>query len=179
MRALDLYVDGVTALNRTLFMIASALMLAIVPVMLYAVLMRYAFNAPSSWAMELATLMFGPYFLIGGPYLLHTHGHVSLDLVQKAVSPRVNRVFLLLNYPVIIVFALVLMVYAWPFAVQSWEYGETSYSSWNPVIWPVKFFIPAALALLAAQALAEWLRVLIHPGTVAAGPDVPAEAPLE
>jgi len=178
-RLLDHYIDGVTALSRGVFLAASALMLAIVPVMLYGVFMRYVMGTPSVWAMELATLMFGPYFLLGGPYLLHTHGHVNLDLLQRAVSPRINRFFELLNYPIIMIFAGVLLVYAWPFAMQSWQYGETSYSSWNPAVWPVKFFIPAALVLMAAQALAEWLRVLIHAEAALPATHDSAEAPIE
>ena len=113
--------------------------------------------------METATLVFGPYFLLAGPYLLHTRGHVNLDLVERAVGPRTRRVLALINYPIIIAFCIILLFYAVPFAIQSWQYGETSYSSWNPPIWPVKFFIPAALILLALQALVEWLRVIFDP----------------
>lgn len=155
--------DAVTALNRFIFRAASLLMFIIVPVMLFAVVSRYLFNAPSSWAMELATLIFGPYFLLAGPYLLHARGHVSLDLVQNAVGKGIRRLLEIVNYPVIIAFCVILMFYAVPFAVQAWEYGETSYSSWNPPIWPVKLFVPLALLLLGLQALVEWLRVLVDP----------------
>ena len=49
--------------------------------------------------------------------------------------------------------------------MQSYELGETSYTSWNPVIWPVKFTIPIALALLFLQAVAEWLSLLFSETT--------------
>lgn len=159
--------DVVTALNRVVFQAASLLIFLIVPAMLFAVISRYVFNAPSSWAMELATLVFGPFFLLAGPYLLHMRGHVSLDLVQHAVGPGVRRILEIFNYPVIIAFCVILLFYALPFAQQSWEYGETSYSSWNPPIWPVTFFIPAALVLLGLQATVEWLRILFDPSAVA------------
>jgi TRAP-type mannitol/chloroaromatic compound transport system permease small subunit len=156
----QVFVDGVTAMNRWVFRGATLLMFVIVPVMLFAVLARYGFNSPSAWAMELALMLFGPYFLMVGPYLLHERGHVNLDLVQHAVGPQVRRVLELINYPVIIAFAGILLVYAIPFAVQSFEYRETTYSSWNPPIWPVKLFVPLALVLLGLQATAEWLRML-------------------
>lgn len=154
------FIDLVTLVNRWLFRGAGFLILLIVPAMLYAVISRYGFNRPSEWGLELATLLFGPYFLLGGPYLLHIGGHVNLDLLRRASSPRANRIFDLVNYPVIAVFALILLYYSWPFAMQSFQLGETSYTSWNPVIWPVKFVIPLALILLFLQALAEWLRLL-------------------
>jgi len=161
-RPLRAFVQAVTALNRLLFRLASLLMLVIVPVMLYAVVARYVFNSPSSWGLELATLLFGPFFLLGGPYLLHSGGHVNLDLLRQSASPRLNRLFDLANYPVIGAYAAILFYFAWPFAVQSYELGETSYTTWNPIIWPVKFVIPVALALLLLQALAEWLCVLFR-----------------
>jgi TRAP-type mannitol/chloroaromatic compound transport system permease small subunit len=156
----QVFIDCVTAMNRWVFKGATLLMFVIVPVMLFAVLARYGFNSPSAWAMELALMLFGPYFLMIGPYLLHERGHVNLDLVQLAVGPQVRRVLELINYPVIIAFAGILLVYAVPFAVQSFEYRETTYSSWNPPIWPVKLFVPLALVLLGLQATAEWLRML-------------------
>lgn len=162
-RFIAAFLAAVTGLNHLIFRTASMLIFIIVPVMLFAVISRYVFNAPSKWAMETATLVFGPYFLLAGPYLLHTHGHVNLDLVERAVGPRTRRALALINYPIIIAFCVILMFYAVPFAVQSWQYGETSYSSWNPPIWPVKFFIPGALTLLALQAFAEWLRVIFDP----------------
>lgn len=160
-RQIELFATAVTAINRTLFRLSALLMFVIIPVLLYAVIARYGFNSPSAWGLELATLLFGPFFLLGGPYLLHTGGHVNLDLVRRASSPRVNRIFDLINYPIIAAFALIVLYFAWPFAVQSYELAETTYTTWNPPIWPVKFVIPLALALLALQAIVEWLRRLV------------------
>ncbi|SHN04504.1 TRAP transporter small permease subunit [Roseibium suaedae] len=169
--------DAVTALNRFIFQAASLLMFLIVPVMLFAVVSRYVFNSPSTWAMELATLIFGPYFLLAGPNLLHERGHVSLDLVQHAVGAGARRVLEIINYPIIIAFCVILLFYAVPFAWQAFEYGETSYSSWNPPIWPVKLFIPVALVLLGLQAAVEWLRVLFDP-TAVTGPHADDEVAI-
>ncbi|KAA3652479.1 MAG: TRAP transporter small permease [Proteobacteria bacterium] len=168
-----LYVNGVTRLNRALFLLAAALAFVIVPVMLYEVVARYAFDAPTVWGMELATLLFGPYFLFGGPYLLHLGGHVSLDVVYRSLSPRARRRSDLLNHLVIMSFCAILVFYAWPLAVQAWGYRETTFSAWNPPLWPVKFAVPAAVALLGAQSLAEFLRIAVlgdsarHDGEVA------------
>lgn len=72
----------ITALNRGLFALAKWLIYAIVLLMLWEVLSRYVFSAPTSWAPELATLIFGPFFLLGGPYLLHLGGHVAVDVAS-------------------------------------------------------------------------------------------------
>ncbi|AWI76335.1 TRAP transporter permease DctQ [Parazoarcus communis] len=159
-KVIRLYVKAITGVNRLLFMGVALLAFVIVPVMLYEVVARYVFNAPTVWGMELATLIFGPYFLLGGPYLLHLGGHVSLDLVHRALSPAWKRRSDLFNHLVIICFCAILLYYSLPLAMQSWAFRETSFSAWNPQIWPVKFSIPLAVSLLAAQSLAEFLCLL-------------------
>ena len=159
---------SITRLNRRIFLVGTTLMAIVVPVMLYEVVARYLFDAPTVWGMELAVLLFGPYFLLGGPYLLHLRGHVALDLVRQRLNARWNRIFDLLNFPVIIAFCLILLVYSIPAAWSSWQYGETSFSAWNPPIWPFKLTVPAALALMLLQAVAELLRVVFRDEAVIA-----------
>jgi TRAP-type mannitol/chloroaromatic compound transport system permease small subunit len=49
--------------------------------------------------------------------------------------------------------------------LQSYSYGETTYSAWNPVIWPVKAVLPLAALLLILQALAELAFAAVAPET--------------
>ena len=153
---LSVSTSAITTLNRWLFNATVWLMAVVVPVMLYEVVMRYFFNAPTVWGMELAVLLFGPYCLFGGPYLLHRKGHVALDLVRQRLSKRWVRRLDLVNYPVIVVFCGILLYFSAPAAWSAWSYSETSFSAWNPPIWPVKAAVPVALALMLLQALAEW-----------------------
>src|SRR5690606_4414408 len=143
-------------------MLAIWLMAIVVPVMLYEVVSRYVFHAPTVWGMELAVLLFGPYFLLGGPYLLHLRGHVSLDLARQRLSPRLNRWLDLLNFPIIVAFCVILLVYSAPAAWSAWEYRETSFSAWNPPIWPAKVVVPISLLLMLLQALVEFLRTVFE-----------------
>lgn len=153
---LSLAASAVTRLNHTLFNVTVWLMAVVVPVMLYEVVARYLFNAPTVWGMELAVLLFGPYFLLGGPYLLHLKGHVALDLMRQRLDTAWQRRLDLVNYPVIVVFCAILLYFSAPAAWSAWNYKETSFSAWNPPIWPVKVTVPLALALMMLQALAEW-----------------------
>jgi len=128
--------------------------------MLIDVGMRYGFNAPTVWGMELAVLLFGPYFLLAGPYVLHLKGHVAMDLLRQRLNLRANRLLELINLPIIVVFCAILLWFSVPAAIDSWNYGETSFSAWNPPIWWTKAAVPLSLALMLLQAVAEFLRVL-------------------
>ncbi len=170
---LSLATSAVTRLNQGLFRVVVWLMAVVVPVMLYEVVSRYLFNAPTVWGMELAVLLFGPYFLLGGPYLLHLKGHVALDLVRQRLDSTWQRRMDLVNYPVIVVFCAILLYFSIPAAWSAWNYKETSFSAWNPPFWPVKLTVPLALALMMLQALAEWADAWFD------GPGTRADAPVQ
>ena len=152
---------AVTRINRAIFQLTLWAMAVVVPVMLYEVVARYAFDAPTVWAMELAVLLFGPYFLLGGPYLLHLRGHVALDVLRQRLSARWNRRLDLINYPVIVAFCAILLYYSAPAAWSAFQYRETSFSAWNPPIWPAKAAVPLALVLMLLQALADFVVLLL------------------
>lgn len=160
------FVGAVTAVNRAAFYFAILLIYLIVPVMLIDVAMRYAFNAPTVWGMELAVLLFGPYFLLAGPYVLHQKGHVAMDLLRQRLNVQADRLVELVNLPIIVAFCAILLWFSLPAAIDSFNYSETSFSAWNPPIWWTKAAVPLSLVLMLLQALAEFLRVLFRaPGT--------------
>lgn len=163
---LSVSTSAITTLNRWIFQATVWLMAIVVPVMLYEVVARYFFNAPTVWGMELAVLLFGPYFLLGGPYLLHLKGHVALDVARQRLSPAWQRRLDLVNFPVIVLFCGILLYFSVPAAYNAFTYRETSFSAWNPPIWPVKAAVPLALALMLLQALVEFFRTLFGEGTV-------------
>lgn len=145
----------VTALNRALFIAAAVIIFAVVPMLLYEVVARYAFDAPTVWAMEAGTLVFGPHFMLAGPYLLHLKGHVAVDIVSERLRDPAKAWVEAFSYLVIAIFAAVFAKVSWPLAVNAYQMGETSFSAWNPPIWWMKFIVPFALAMLCAQALVE------------------------
>ena len=146
---------AVTAVSRSAFGIAKWGVWAIAALMLYEVVLRYAAASPTSWAPELATLIFGPYFLLGGPYLLHMGGHVAVDILSERANGGLARALEVVAALLALAFGGILLWFAAPLAWQSYQWGETSYSAWRPVLWPSKAVLPVAAALLMAQALAE------------------------
>ncbi|WP_346913860.1 TRAP transporter small permease [uncultured Roseibium sp.] len=150
MNAVCVFITGV---NRILFVFAAAAIFAVVPMLLYEVVARYAFDAPTVWAMEASTLVFGPHFMLAGPYLLHLKGHVAVDIFSAKLSGVPHVLAGIFTHLVVAVFAGVFAVVSWPLAMNAYGLGETSFSAWNPPIWWLKFIVPLAFAMLFAQAL--------------------------
>ena len=159
------FAQAVTGLNRRLFSLTRWLVFVIAALMLFEVVSRYSFRLPSSWAPELATMLFGPFFLFGGPYLLHLGGHVAVDIISERAKGRLHRVLACVAALLALVFGAILLWFSLPLALQSYNYGETTYSAWNPPVWPVKAILPVAALLLMLQALAELVFALVAPET--------------
>jgi TRAP-type mannitol/chloroaromatic compound transport system permease small subunit len=153
--------SAITA-NRWIFRLW--MMAIVVPVMLYEVVARYLFNAPTVWGMELAVLLFGPYFLLGRPLpSAPAKAMWRWTCAPAPECPAWQRRLDLLNYPVIVCSAPSCCTSACPWRSVRLELRETSFSAWNPPIWPVKAAVPLALALMLLQALVEFLHVLFRP----------------
>lgn len=155
--------QAVTGLNHRLFSATRWLVFVIAALMLFEVVARYSFRMPSSWAPELATMLFGPFFLFGGPYLLHLGGHVAVDIVSERATGWLKRLLAFVAAVLALVFGAILLWFSLPLAMQSFNYGETTYSAWNPVVWPVKAVLPVAAFLLMLQALAELVFAAVAP----------------
>src|SRR3546814_11906080 len=77
------------------------------------VALRYFFNSPLSWSYELISL----YLMVGLFFFslsdaLRTNSHVSVDLLQNCMSPRVRHAAEMIGYAcVIVVFAAIVYVF--------------------------------------------------------------------
>ncbi|MDJ0933495.1 TRAP transporter small permease [Breoghania sp.] len=137
--------------------------------LLYEVVARYVFDAPTVWAMEVSTFVFVPHFMLAGPYLLHLRGHVAVDTLSEAARGVARKVLEVFSFLVIAVFAGVFAKVSWPLAVNAYALGETSFSAWNPPIWWMKFIVPFAFVMLLAQALVEAVEAVRKPSDAEAG----------
>lgn len=152
--------NAITITNRVLFAFVKWGIFAIACLMFFEVVSRYSFTSPTSWTPELATLIFGPYFLLGGPYLLHLGGHVAVDIVSSSAKGFLSKALQIMSIVLAILFGAILFRFSFPLALNSFVYAETSYSGWNPVIWPAKAILPAASFLLIIQAIAELIFIV-------------------
>ena len=129
-------------------------------VIMYDVVARYAFRAPTAWGFDVTYMLYGALFMLAGAYALSRNGHVRGDFLYRSFTPRKQAQFDLTLYILFFfpsIFAL--MVSGWFFFEQSWMQNErSSISPGGPIIWPFKFLIPLAGFLLLMQGLVEVVR---------------------
>ncbi|MGH2378202.1 MAG: TRAP transporter small permease subunit [Candidatus Limnocylindria bacterium] len=114
----------------------------------------YTFN------YDMTYYMYAILFMLGGAYALSRGQHVRGDVFYRLWPVRVQAsidlaLYLFAFFPGII--ALISVGTQW--AVASYLIGERSFTSAvAPAIWPLKFVIPLAGALMLFQGIAETIR---------------------
>ena len=126
----------------------------------YEVVARYFFDAPTEWAYDMTFMLYGSHFMLGLAYTLAKKGHIRTDSFYGKWSVRTQgRVdtvcYVLFFFPGLIVF----MVLTWQFFLISFGQGERYVGSpWMPIIYPFKFIMPLATAMLLLQGVSELLK---------------------
>ena len=139
---------------------AAWLILPMTIALVYEVVARYIFNAPTIWAYDVTYILAGALFMLGAAYALRQGSHVRADFLLSTQNPRWQALidvvlYLLVYFPATALFFQTSFV----FATQSWMQGETfPQSPWMPIIYPLKTVMPMTLALLFIQGIAEFLK---------------------
>lgn len=142
--------------------------LAIVAMMVYEVVARYGFNAPTIWAHEIAGLLAAIAFVFGGAYCMADDSHMRITSFVESRGAGTRRASRYLSIAAGAVYLAGLAYAAFRMARESlfrfaldgsWD-PERSGSTWNT---PLPGFIKLALFLGAVLFLLVLLRrVLAH-----------------
>ena len=134
----------------------------VLPIMLlefFEVIARYVFNAPTEWSWEVASILSGLMFIMGGAWVLKEEGHVRTDIIYALLNKRWRAAFDLLFFTVIFFAFVGVMIWVGvPKAIHSTRILERTFTNWAPPIYPLKITIATAFILLGLQGLAKWTR---------------------
>jgi TRAP-type C4-dicarboxylate transport system permease small subunit len=99
---------------------------AMMVAMTYEVLLRYVFNHPTSWAMEVSMhILVGPVFLAAA-YTLLKGGHVRAEFVLSRLPKKVQAVMNIVTSALALIFLVVLTWTIWELVLQSYRGHEYS-----------------------------------------------------
>jgi len=140
----------------------SWLIAALVLVMVYEVIMRYAFNSPTVWAYETSVMLGGTIYVLGWAFVHRHHAHVRVDVFYARFSPRGKVITdiicaLLFLFPLLIILLDVSASFTWHAWVKKERLIETY---WMPPAAPFRTIVMMGLSLLALQSVAQFIRDL-------------------
>ena len=136
---------------------ASYLVLPLIVVVVWEVFMRYAFNAPTSWAFELTVFLYGVHYSFALAYAHNTH--VAIDVFEARLSEKPRTILRIFTNLVLFMPAISLLTFhTCVLALNSWQQWEHASSSWGPAVYPVKTLMAIGFILLLLQGLAKLIQ---------------------
>mgnify|MGYP000854145934 CR=1 FL=1 len=153
-----LFVTWVDRINRLAGRFAMLIFFVMAAIMLWSTISRTIFGAPVNWAMEMTQFLLSAYYLLGGAYAFQHGAHVRMDLFYSRFSPRRRAGLDAITLLAVIFFLVVLLwggISSTQYAIQ---YGQKNYSSWSPLLWPVKVAMTIGIFLMLLQVIAQFCR---------------------
>lgn len=156
---LNTLIKGIDFLVEKQGQLTSFLIVPLLFIVLYEVLMRYAFNAPTVWGFEATAFAYGMHYMLGLSYMENAQGHVRVDIVTSRLPVKVQAAIMIAGYLLIFMPVFGLMTWgAIMFAQTAVITNELNSTSWAPRIWPYKIVMALSFLLLAIQGLSTMLK---------------------
>jgi len=129
----------------------------------FELVMRYFFNAPTMWGLEVTVYLCGVTYIMSGAYAERYGAHIRVDVFYSKWHPRTRAWFDLLVADMFLFFFSGILL--WHGTIWFWEsvtQGLTSGTIWDPIIWPMRLVIVLGAALLFISGVPKFLRDLIY-----------------
>lgn len=156
---LEKIAKAIDTFNITQGNFTSLLILPLGFVVIYEVIMRYVFNAPTIWGFEATTFLYGMHFMFGYSYTEVLEGNVKVDIFTSRMAEKPRAVLNIITHCVFFlpVFTC-LTYYVFQYALVSTSQRELNSTSWAPPIWPFKLIMAMCFLFLLAQGVSNVLK---------------------
>ncbi len=153
-------IRGIDTFSTWIGYIGAWVMAPLILSMVYEVLARHLFDAPTYWAYEVGYMLAGTCYLFGMGYCLKERGHIRVDFIYDNIGPKGRACVDIFGYLILMLPGALWVTWGLAeYAIESYESHETSgESAWNPIIWPFRAVWVIGYATLCLQAFGETLR---------------------
>ncbi|HMO48193.1 MAG TPA: TRAP transporter small permease subunit [Rubrivivax sp.] len=128
----------------------------------WEVFSRYVLNRPHGWVLDAQIMLYGTMFMMAGAYTLAKSGHVRGDVLYGFFRPRTQAAIDLTLYIVFFLPGVIALTWAgWTFANESLAIREQTFNADPLPVYPFKFIVPIAGAVLLLQGIVEIARCVI------------------
>jgi len=128
--------------------------------MVYEVLARKLFLAPTIWAYDMSRFLYGALFMLGAGYALSKGVHIRADFLYRNFKIKTQGLidfwlYLLFYFPGLVVFLYMTI----GFVQESIMRGERGMdTTWMPYMWPIKSCLLIGIIFLLIQGISELLK---------------------
>ena len=128
--------------------------------MVYEVLARKLFLAPTMWAYDMSRFFYGALFMLGAGYALSRGVHIRADFLYRNFKVKNQGLvdfwlYLLFYFPGLIFFFYMTT----GFVIESIQRGERGMdTAWMPFLWPIKACLWFGILFLLIQGISELFK---------------------
>jgi TRAP-type mannitol/chloroaromatic compound transport system permease small subunit len=128
----------------------------------WEVFSRYVLGKPHDWALNAQIMLYGMLFMMAGAYTLAKNNHVRGDVLYGFFRPRTQAGVDLVLYVLFFLPGIFALTWAgWTYAMEALAIREKTFSATPMPLYPYKFVIPVAGALLLLQGCVEIVRCVL------------------
>ncbi|MGE4241964.1 TRAP transporter small permease subunit [Ramlibacter sp.] len=128
----------------------------------WEVFSRYVLGSPHAWMLDVQIMLYGVLFMMAGAYTLAKNGHVRGDVLYGFFRPRTQATLDLVLYIVFFLPGVLAMTWAgWTYFTEALAIREQTFNAVPLPVYPFKFVIPFAGAMLLMQGIVEIARCVI------------------
>ena len=124
----------------------------------YGVIMRYIFNAPVVWPLEISEFCMVFAVMLGTAHTLQKNAHVNINIFVERLSYKKQLVIACIMYALIAIFSTVLTVTSWELAWQ--KLYECTWSILRLPLFPGYIIVPIGGFLLLLQAICKIISTI-------------------
>lgn len=130
-------------------------------VVVFEVLMRYGFDAPTIWGFEATTFIYGMHYMFGLSYTDVLNGHVRVDILTMRAPRRVQAAINVVTNLVLFLPVWICLTWAsYKYAAVSVAELEHNPTSWAPPIYPFKIIMTVCIFFVLMQGISNLIRDL-------------------
>ena len=148
----------VDAISRWTGNIVAFLIPAMMLITTYEVVMRYFFNAPTTWAMETTQYLFLATTALGGAYVLLQRGHVNVSILYDKLDRKTQAAVDIVTFFFFFAFMATLFWHTLDATLEAVKERQHSASFWGPPIYPVYIVMTVGIILMGLQGVAILIR---------------------
>lgn len=157
-----IFIRIIEAITGAVGIVGAWIMVPLIAAMVYEVVARRVFEAPTFWAYEVGYMLAGSSYLFGFAYCLRQGAHIRVDFIYEKLSPRLQATVDVVGYLVLLLPGLIWLDSGlFNYAYDAYLNGEvTGESAWNPVVWPFRTAWVVGFVVFTLQVIAEVVKSL-------------------
>lgn len=127
---------------------------------LYEVLMRAMFKAPTIWVTDISTYILAWFCFMTAAYGLKSSSHIEVDVLTHALSPRTKAILHLAGLVLVFLYVAIFAYFGWQMVWESYQRHQATPNLLHFPVWVVQLGLGIGMTVFALQTVRSGARTV-------------------